>query len=64
MNRLVPAKEVAQFLGVTPRQVTERYMLVDSFPKAIRLPTPDGGRGKPKWYMEEIQAWVDRFKGK
>lgn len=64
MTPLMNAKEVGDFLGVSPRQVTERYMLVPGFPKAIRLPTVSGGRGKPKWVSSDISAWVSKYKGK
>lgn len=62
MTPLMTAKEVGEYLRVSSRQVTERLILVKSFPRPVRLPTPIGTRGLPKWKPEEIAEWVDKFK--
>lgn len=56
------AKEVGAVLRVVPRYVTEHLVLVPSFPKPIRLPSPGGKRGHPKWQPEEIEEWVQKHK--
>ena len=56
------AKEVALFLKVGPRQVTERYALSEEFPKAIRLPSVAGVRGVPRWRAFEVVAWAERHR--
>jgi predicted DNA-binding transcriptional regulator AlpA len=58
------AKDVAAYLKVKPRQVLERYARLTGFPKAIRLPSPSGGHGHPRWKAKEIAAWADRHKEK
>jgi hypothetical protein len=56
------AKEVALFLKVGPRQVTERYATIAGFPKAIRLPSVAGVRGVPRWRATDVVAWADRHR--
>lgn len=58
------AKEIAAYLKRSERQVTERYAALPSFPKAIRLPVLDGGRGQPLWRAKEIMDWAQRFQDK
>lgn len=62
-NGLWTAKDVAVYLKVTPRQVLERYAAMPGFPKAIRLPSPSGGLGHPRWKAKEIIAWTERHQG-
>lgn len=56
------AKEVAQFLKVGPRQVTERYALSEGFPKPIRLPSVVGVRGVPRWRAMEVVQWSEKHR--
>ena len=53
------AKMVGAYLKVSPRQVTERYALLNGFPPAIRLPSQNG-RGHPRWKALEIIAWAEK----
>lgn len=53
-------KEIADYLKVGARQVLERYAPLPSFPRAIRLPTPDGSKGQPRWKADEVIAWAER----
>ena len=52
------AKEIASYLKVGARQVSERYALMPGFPKAIRLPTVAGVRGTARWGAAEVIAWA------
>ena len=52
--------EIAGYLKVGPRQVLERYAPLPDFPKAIRLPTGDGGKGQPRWKAMEVIAWAEK----
>lgn len=54
------AKEVAAYLKVTPRHVLERYAIMPGFPAPIRLPSPSGGIGHPRWKAKEIITWAER----
>ncbi len=56
------AAEIAAWLKVGTDQVLERYAPLPDFPKAIRLPTPDGGRGRPRWKAAEVIAWAEKYK--
>jgi len=53
--------EVAAYLKVGPNQVIERYAPLPDFPKAIRLPTADGARGRPRWKACEVIAWAEKY---
>ena len=58
------AAEIAAYLKISPRQVTERMVLIPSFPRAIRLPAFGGGRSRPRWKGAEVVAWVERHQEK
>lgn len=60
---LMTAEDVGKYLQVGARYVTEKYLLMAGFPKPIRLPTPEGGRGHPKWKFEDIERWVEKYRG-
>lgn len=55
------AAEIGAYLKIGSRQVLERYAPLPDFPKAIRLPTPGGGFGQPRWRATEIIAWVSNY---
>jgi ABC-type Fe3+ transport system substrate-binding protein len=55
------ASEIAAYLKLSERQVTERYAPLPDFPKAYRLPTPSGGSGHPRWKAHEVIAWAERY---
>lgn len=52
------AKEIADYLKVGPRQVSERYAALPDFPAAIRLPA-ESGRGHYRWKASEVIAWAE-----
>lgn len=56
------AAEIGAYLKVGSRQVLERYAPLPDFPKAIRLPTPSGGQGNPRWQAAEVIAWAEKYK--
>lgn len=47
---------------VSQRTVLERYAPHPDFPKAIRVPTVSGGRGRPRWKESEIRKWWEKHK--
>jgi predicted DNA-binding transcriptional regulator AlpA len=53
-------EECAVFFNVSQRQFQDRIMVVVGFPRPIRLPTPRGGRGHPKWTRAEIINWAEQ----
>lgn len=55
------AAEIAAYLKMSERQVTERYAPLPDFPKAYRLPTASGGNGHPRWRAREVIAWAERY---
>lgn len=61
MSELEPlwtAVEIAEFLNVSARQVSERYAMQPDFPKPIRLPSPKG-RGLYRWKKVEVLNWIN-----
>lgn len=52
--------EIGAYLKVGSRQVLERYAPLPDFPKAIRLPTGEGGKGQPRWKASEVIAWAEK----
>lgn len=54
------AAEIAAFLKVSTRQVTERIVLAPGFPKSIRLPMSDGSRMHPRWPAKEVIKWASK----
>lgn len=52
------AGEVAAYLGVSRRQVTERLQYIKGFPRPVRLSVMPSARGRPRWYRSEICAYV------
>ena len=57
--------EVAEYLKVTPRHVSDVLASTHGFPPEIRLPAgTETGRGRPKWKSIEVRAWVEKHRGK
>lgn len=53
------ASMVGAYLGVSARQVAERYCFRRGFPDTIQLPT-DGGKGQKRWKAKEVMDWAER----
>lgn len=53
------AEEVGAYLGVTARQVTDRYRHMPGFPVTRRLPS-EAGYGPMRWKAKEIRQWMER----
>ena len=51
------ADDVADYLRVSRRTVTERYACRPDFPEPIRLPS-DGKRGHLRWRARDVIKWV------
>ena len=58
--RLWTAKQIADYMRRTERQVAERTVYLPGFPKPIRLPVSNGGKGRPLWKAREVVEWVER----
>lgn len=52
--------EVAAYLKLASKVVSERIVTLPGFPQAIRLPCKGGGRGHPRWKAIEVIAWVEK----
>ena len=61
INKLWTKEDVAKFLGVSPRQVSDRYAAHPDFPKPIRLPSAKG-HGVMRWLKEDIMPWLEQQK--
>lgn len=60
-EELLTAEEVAGKLKVGKRYVTEKLILCRTFPRPVRLPTPKGGKGHPRWRSSDIQCWIEKL---
>lgn len=58
IDPLLKAEDIAAIIGVSARQVAERYAALPSFPRPIRLPSPKG-RGVMRWRKGEVLEWID-----
>lgn len=55
---LMKAEEIAKILQVAPRQVSEKYAHTPGFPKAKRLPSPNG-QGAYRWDRNDVIRWIN-----
>jgi hypothetical protein len=53
------AKDIADYLGVSARQVTERLSMRPDFP-APRRTAPDSRKGHLRWQAVEVIAWWEK----
>lgn len=53
------ADDVAEYLKVSRRTVTDNYSLRPGFPRALHP-----GGGYPRWYAHEIVEWVDQSRSR
>lgn len=52
-KRLWTAEDIAQYLQLSPRTVSEKLAMQPGFPKPLKL-------GVKRWYMVEVLAWAKR----
>lgn len=58
LEPLLTADDIAKYLNVSARQVSERYAMQPDFPKPIRLPSPKG-RGLYRWKKGDVLNWIN-----
>lgn len=63
-DALLLPSEVADYLRVTVRQVTERYAMRPDFPKPVLLPSPTGAAPRKRWRKSEVLQWLEGFQQK
>lgn len=56
--------EIAAYLKMSAKVVSERIVTLPGFPQAIRLPNTRGGRGHPRWKAAEVIKWTERYQDK
>lgn len=54
--------EIAAYLKLEQRQVSDRVVTLPGFPAAIRIPTRGPGRGQPRYKASEVIAWAESHK--
>lgn len=59
-SQLWDAGQIASYLGMSKSQVTQRFLPLTDFPRAIRIPTADGHRSNARWKAAEIIEWAER----
>lgn len=52
---------IAACMKLSEAQVRERLAPQPDFPKAVRLPTANGGRGHARYRAKEIWAWMMKY---
>ena len=57
-RQLWSAQDIAAYLGVSPRTVSERYAARPDFPKPIRLPST-GETGLKRWRASDVMTWAE-----
>ena len=55
------ADDVAVYLGMTTKTVSNHVVTLPGFPQAIRLPSRTGGRGHPRWKAGDVIAWAESY---
>jgi hypothetical protein len=54
--------EIAAYLKLAQRHVSDSVVTLPGFPAAIRIPTLGAGRGKPRYKAIEVIAWAESHK--
>lgn len=54
------AEYVARILGVSERQVYDRWVHMPGFPKPIMLPSYSGGTPRKRYLKDTIIEWTNR----
>lgn len=55
---------IAAYLNRSEAQVRERMACLPEFPKAIRLPSKNTGKGQALYRATEIIKWVSKYQDK
>lgn len=58
-ERLWNMQDVADYIGMSKDHLQRRVICRDDFPRSIRLPTPTGGKGHPRWVPAEVRKWME-----
>lgn len=53
--RLWTAEDIAQYLRMSPRTVSEKVAMKPGFPRPLKL-------GVKRWYMVEVLAWAKKYR--
>jgi hypothetical protein len=54
--------EIAAYLKLAQRHVSDSVVTLPGFPAAIRIPTRGAGRGKPRYKASEVISWAESHK--
>ncbi len=55
---------IASCMKLSEAQVRERLAPQPDFPKAVRLPTTNGGRGHARYRAKDVWAWMMKYQDK
>lgn len=65
-QNLLTLKEVSELIAermaVSVRQVSERYVHLPDFPKAVELPLVNGSSSRKRYHMDDINAWLMKYR--
>ncbi|MCO7225062.1 hypothetical protein [Pleionea sp. CnH1-48] len=51
-------QDVANYIGVTYKYTSEYIVTHHTFPNALRMPSKNQTKGRPRWYAGEVIKWV------
>ncbi|MFL9610707.1 helix-turn-helix transcriptional regulator [Methylobacillus sp. Pita2] len=60
MDKLLRAKDVADFLGYSPAYFRKVIRYSSGFPKPIHAKTGKGGHGQPRWKIADLRRWAEQ----
>lgn len=62
MKKLLSIADIAEHTGFSVDHVKRRIVCLPDFPRAIRIPSPTGGKGHPRWRETEVDEWLESYR--
>lgn len=56
--------DIADYLNMSKKSVTDRLISKPDFPLAIRIPYGKGSRTDRRWYPNEVKKWISKHRSK
>jgi predicted DNA-binding transcriptional regulator AlpA len=60
-DRLWGAEDIGRYMGLAKKTVQSRVLIINTFPRAVRMPS-DTGLGGKRWVPSEVKQWVLRHR--
>lgn len=59
-DELWSVEHISRYTHMAKRQIAERIVKAEGFPRAIRVAMQDGSTSSRRWKRAEVTAWFDR----